>query len=81
MSPEHAEGTAPPDQHCDLWGLATVAYEALTGELPVSRFSPRAHRKSALPDFRPVHQRNPALPPALAAFFAWAFASPVKDRS
>ena len=81
MSPEHADGIAPPDHHCDLWGLATVAYEALTGELPVLGAQPDeliANLRAR--SFVPVHQRNPALPPALDAFFERAFASHVKDR-
>ncbi|HSY24707.1 MAG TPA: protein kinase [Polyangiaceae bacterium] len=35
MSPEQARGQSPLDPQCDLWALATIAYEALTGQLPV----------------------------------------------
>jgi serine/threonine protein kinase len=35
MSPEQARGQSPLDLQCDLWALATIAYEALTGRLPV----------------------------------------------
>jgi serine/threonine protein kinase len=81
MSPEHADPTSRPNHHCDLWSLATVAYEALTGDLPVPGFSTdellvnlRARR------FVPVLQRGPDLPKALEAFFERAFAERIEDR-
>jgi serine/threonine protein kinase len=40
MSPEQARGQSPLDQQCDLWALATIAYEALTGQLPVEGKEP-----------------------------------------
>jgi serine/threonine-protein kinase len=81
MSPEHADGVTPPDQHCDLWALATVAYEALTGELPV----PGLHSEELIENLRarrlvPVRQRDEALPEALDGFFAKAFAPRIEDR-
>lgn len=81
MSPEHALAVAEPDRHYDLWALATIAYEALTEELPVPGVSVnelltnlRARR------FVPIHERAPDLPPGLAAFFARAFSESVADR-
>jgi serine/threonine-protein kinase len=81
MSPEHVDGLAPPDPRCDLWALATVVYEALTGELPVPGLDTeelienlRARR------FVPARQRNEALPEGLDAFFERAFAARPEDR-
>jgi serine/threonine-protein kinase len=81
MSPEHADGIAPPDQRCDLWALATVAYEGLTGELPVLGL----HADELIENLRarklvPVRQRNEALPEALDGFFERAFARRVEER-
>jgi serine/threonine protein kinase len=81
MSPEHAYPISRPDHHCDLWAAATVAYEALTGDLPVPGFSTdelldnlRVRR------FVPVLQRAPHLPKALERFFERAFAERIEDR-
>jgi serine/threonine protein kinase len=81
MSPEHAEGATPPDQNCDLWALATVAYEALTGELPL----PGLHGEELIENLRarklvPVRQRDETLPEALDGFFTRAFARRIEDR-
>jgi serine/threonine protein kinase len=81
MSPEHADGATPPDQHCDLWALATVAYEALTCELPV----PGLHGEELIENLHarrlvPIRQRNKALPEALDGFFSKAFALRIEDR-
>ncbi len=80
MSPEQA--FAPQvDYRCDLWALATVAYEALAGELPV----PGARCEELLANLHdgrivPVHARNADLPRGLAAFFDRAFAASVEWR-
>src|ERR1700761_9207231 len=36
MSPEQARASTKLDHRCDLWALATIAYETLTGDLPVA---------------------------------------------
>jgi serine/threonine-protein kinase len=80
MSPEQAF-VPKVDSQCDLWALATVAYEALCGELPVPGIDV-AGLMANLHDRRivPVHARNPELPPGLAPFFERAFAAPVERR-
>ena len=81
MSPEQVLPGCHLDHHCDLWALATVAYESLTGELPLGGTQPqelvanlRAHR------LVPVHERNPSLPGGIGSFFSRAFANRVEDR-
>jgi len=81
MSPEQIEGETPPDRSVDLWALATVAYEALTGELPLPGFSSDELIESLRERrFVPVHERDAALPAGLAAFFERAFAEDVAAR-
>jgi serine/threonine-protein kinase len=81
MSFEQAYGLSEPDASFDLWALATIAYEALTGELPV----PGLDIRELLVNLRnrhfvPIHERDPGLPRALAGFFERAFAERVCDR-
>jgi hypothetical protein len=80
MSPEQGKALEV-DPRCDLRSLATVAYEALTGELPVCGGSTeelldnlRAGR------FVGVHQRDANLPEGLDDFFRRAFAARIEDR-
>lgn len=81
MSPEQALPGCRLDHHCDLWSLATVAYEALTGELPVAGSLPHelvANLRAGR--WVPVHEREPTLPLGLRWFFGRAFASAVDER-
>jgi len=80
MSPEQCAALSV-DVRCDLWSLATIAYEALTGDLPV----PGIETEELLANLAarrivPVHERNPELPPGLGPFFACAFARHVEER-
>jgi serine/threonine-protein kinase len=80
MSPEQARG-ARADARSDLWALATLAYEALTGELPVpgattSELMENVHAGRIVP----IHERDPELAGALAPFFERAFALNIEDR-
>ncbi len=80
MSPEQACAMGL-DRRWDLWALATVAYESLTGELPV----PGSDADEVLGNLVhgrmiPVHERDPDLPRGLGAFFARAFAPEVEQR-
>ena len=81
MSPEQLGASSRIDHRCDLWALATVAYEALTGELPL----PGCHagellRSLALRRIVPIHERAPDLPQPLGAFFERAFGENVDGR-
>jgi serine/threonine protein kinase len=81
MSPEQAIGRVDLDGRCDLWALATIAYEALTIHLPVAGDTvgelidaARAARTTRLSDYRPD------LPQGVAAFFERAFARDIDAR-
>jgi serine/threonine-protein kinase len=81
MSPEQARASSKLDHQCDLWALATVAYEALTGDLPV----PGADVEELVSNLCagrvvPVRDRRPDLPEPLSDFFARAFSGSVEDR-
>lgn len=81
MSPEQVRVSPRVDRHCDLWALATVAYELLTGELPV----PGANAAELLQNLReghlvPIQDRMPELPRSVGAFFQKALAPRPEDR-
>ncbi len=80
MSPEQAAATEI-DVRSDLWSLAAIAYEALTGELPVAGVD-ADHMLSNLRACRtvPLRERRPDLPDSLDRFFERAFAPRVDDR-
>jgi serine/threonine protein kinase len=74
-------GRTDLDGRCDLWALATIAYEALTLQLPVAGDTiselidaARAARTIPLSDYRPD------LPQSVAAFFERAFARDIDAR-
>ncbi|AKT38924.1 serine/threonine-protein kinase [Chondromyces crocatus] len=74
MSPEHFLSAKDVDQQADLWSLAVVTYEALTGCVPFDGATMGAlalalHRGT----FTPPGQLQPELPPALDAWMARAF--------
>ncbi len=81
MSPEQLRMPPAVNLYCDLWALATVAYELLTGDLPVAGVDPveldanlRARR------LIPISKRMPQLPSSLDAFFQKAFAERPEER-
>jgi serine/threonine protein kinase len=81
MSPEQAYPLSRIDHRCDLWSLATVAYEALTGELPLAGTqTEELFRNLAVGRIIPVHERDAGLPAELATFFEQAFARKVEQR-
>ena len=75
VSPEQIQRPREADPQSDLWSLAVVAYRCLTGELPFEGESVGAVAiaidKAA---FRPVTEREPALPKMLDEWFGRAFA-------
>jgi hypothetical protein len=81
MSPEQASPSFRVDCRCDLWALATVAYEALTGELPVAGASTQELLANLCAGhIVPVHERDPGLPASLSAFFQRSFAPAIRER-
>jgi serine/threonine-protein kinase len=81
MSPEQARGLDSLDHRCDVWALAVLAYEALTGTIPWEGetiedifLSICTHRGI------PIRERRPDLPPAIQGIFARAFAPKLEHR-
>jgi serine/threonine-protein kinase len=81
MSPEQALGHAELDRRCDLWALATIAFESLTGELPVPGITPN-ELVNAVREARtvPLNHYRPDLPESLWFFFERAFAKSADAR-
>jgi serine/threonine-protein kinase len=81
MSPEQARASSKLDQRCDLWALATIAYEALTGDLPVDGTDTDEQLGNLCAGrIVPLRARSPGMPEPLDAFFSRAFAENVADR-
>ncbi|AUX44181.1 protein kinase [Sorangium cellulosum] len=80
MSPEHTcEGRADPQ--LDMWSLAVVAHEALTGQQPFPGRNLAAVLASILVGARPsLSTLRPAAPPALEGWFTRAFALSPSER-
>lgn len=81
MSPEQTDASIKLDRQCDLWALATIAYEALSGELPVEGFE-AAELLDNVHALRlvPLHDRCGDLPRSLDAFFERAFTADIHQR-
>ena len=81
MSPEQALGVADLDHRSDLYALAVLVYECLTGTVPftadndLSLIQMQAHTPA--PDIR---EHAPALPPQLSAVMKRALAKQRTDR-
>jgi len=81
MSPEQARASSQLDHRCDLWALAVIAYEGLTGRLPMEGVDTEEILKNLCAGrFVPLRDRLPDAPRALAAFFDRAFADRIEDR-
>jgi serine/threonine protein kinase len=81
MSPEQALGLSSLDQRCDVWALAVVAYESLTGALPYDADPPEKWLEEVQSGaYARLLDRRPDLPHALEAFFERAFAPRIEDR-
>jgi eukaryotic-like serine/threonine-protein kinase len=81
MSPEQARASTKLDERCDLWSLATIAYEALSGQLPVAGSDTDEMLENLCAGrIVPLRQRDPALPAELEAFFRRAFSPAIGAR-
>ncbi|MGH7436921.1 MAG: serine/threonine-protein kinase, partial [Polyangiaceae bacterium] len=81
MSPEQIRASPALDHRCDLWALATIAYQMLTGKLPVDGDDTDEVLKNVSAGrIVPLHERSPFLPSALGAFFERAFTDRVENR-
>ncbi len=81
MSPEQTRASPKLDHRCDLWALATIAYEMLVDELPID--GPDAEevmRNVCAGRIVPIQKRDPRMPAAVGGFFDRAFADRVDDR-
>lgn len=80
LSPEHVtEGYASP--HSDMWALAIVTYEVLTGQRPFAGRTMADVLSSVLAGERPpVTTLCPEAPPELEAWFVRAFALDPAER-
>jgi serine/threonine-protein kinase len=81
MSPEQARGSARLDHRCDLWALATMAYEGVSGDLPVDGAdTEQLIQNLCAGRVVPLRARSPGMPAALDAFFARAFSEQIAER-
>ena len=73
-SPEQVFGVKDVDLRADLWAIAVVAYEALTGRRPFSGASPEAFVQALeQTTFDPPSRFVPSLPASVDAWFLKAF--------
>ncbi|WP_437501069.1 protein kinase domain-containing protein [Sorangium sp. So ce1099] len=79
LSPEHScDGDTNP--HSDMWALAVVSYEALTGRLPFPGHTMSDVLASILARAQPPRSALYPEAPALSAWFARAFALDPTER-
>src|SRR5580704_10752353 len=70
MSPEQTRASPKLDHRCDLWALATIAYQMLTGQLPVDGSDTDEIMKNLCAGrIVPLQKRDPRLSAALGGFF------------
>lgn len=74
MAPEQLIEAQPATPHSDGWGLAVLAYEALTGKLPFSGQHAAIGLAMILGRYTPVSELRPELPPSIDEWFRRAFA-------
>ncbi|MBM4360575.1 MAG: serine/threonine protein kinase, partial [Deltaproteobacteria bacterium] len=81
MSPEQLLSTKSVDAQADLWALAVIVYELLTGRLPFSGETSSAIAVAvAMGQFVSATAVEPGLGPAVDGFFARAFARSASAR-
>ncbi len=79
MSPEQLQGK--PVDSWDLWALAVVAYEMLTGDHPFARPTTAEWQKATLTaSFNPMSSHLPDAPSRWQKFFTRAFALNPSER-
>jgi eukaryotic-like serine/threonine-protein kinase len=80
MAPEQAAGD-PVDRRTDVYAVGVLAFEMLTGELPISAATPIATlvaHQTHTPD--PPSRRRPSVPPEVDALVLRALAKKPQDR-
>ncbi|HET7458965.1 MAG TPA: serine/threonine-protein kinase [Gemmatimonadaceae bacterium] len=81
MSPEQALGERDVDGRSDVYSLGIVGYEMLAGAPPFAATSAPAMLMKQLSEApRPLAERRPDVPPALAAAISRALAKSPSDR-
>lgn len=81
MSPEQLFDTSLVDERTDLWAIAVVTYQCLTGRLPFGEDAlPSISLAVGRREYEPPTSVVVEMPPALDAWFARAFAEELTDR-
>jgi eukaryotic-like serine/threonine-protein kinase len=81
MSPEQIKSAADIDARADLWGLAVLAYEALSGVLPFDGPTlPAVFGAVMGAKFKPISEVVAQLPAGIDAWFARSLALNVEQR-
>jgi eukaryotic-like serine/threonine-protein kinase len=81
MAPEQAAGDPAVDHRADLYALGAVAYELLAGQPPFDGRSPhQMFAAHATEQPRPLRERRPAVPAALAALIMRCLEKRPADR-
>ena len=81
MSPEQLEGRKDVDLRSDLWALAVIVYESLTGTQPFQGSSFVAVGAAVLSGrYRPASELRPNLPASIDDWFAKALCRDPRDR-
>jgi serine/threonine protein kinase len=81
MSPEQLTNARAVDTRADVWALAVVIYQALTGQHPfIGQSLPLLMVAIAQRAYRPPRSLRPDLPAALDLFFERAFAADLDRR-
>lgn len=80
LAPEQARGRHRPDVRTDVWGLATVLYQALAGQPPFRRDSSIATMFAIITEPLPALARNASVPVELAAIIERALAKDLDGR-
>ncbi len=81
IAPEQVDSSAPPTPAADVYALAAVAYECLTGKTPFQRDTNQAVLFAHVYDTpRPASETRPGISPAVDAALARGLAKAPEDR-